>query len=193
MTVIGTPVWTLGAVDNCLRVDGSTRAEVISLLGNPKNVTLAGWANLTAADTNGAEVVSLGDHFALRLNEGSTSRAVFYNGSSWVSCAVSQTFANLGWHHFAAVFNDDQDTCKLFIDGVEVASVNTTVTIPYGTQGTKTVVGAHGNGGTSWDFSGRLDDIRVYNRALCAGEISGLHAGGDPFEGVKIIKWIEIQ
>jgi hypothetical protein len=91
------------------------------------------------------------------------------------------------------VFNDDQNTCKLYVDGVEVASVNTTVTIPYGALGTKTVIGAHGNNGTTWDFTGRLDDIRVYNRALCSGEIQSLENGGDPFEGVKIIKWVEIQ
>jgi hypothetical protein len=193
MTVVGTPNWMAGAIDNCLRVNGSTRAEVVSLLGNPKNVTLAGWANLTAADTSGAELVSLGDYFAIRLNSGSTTRAFFYNGSSWTSCSVSQTFANTGWHHFAAVFNDDLNTCKLYVDGVEVRSINTTVTIPYGALGTKTAVGSHGNGGTSFDFNGRLDDIRVYNRALCPAEIAALHAGGDPFEGVKIIKWIEIQ
>jgi hypothetical protein len=193
MTVVGTPTWVTGIVDNCLQLNGSTRAEVVSLMGSPKNISLAGWANLTAADSGGAEIVSLGDYFAIRLNEGSTSRAFFYNGSSWVSCSVSQTFAGTGWHHFAAVFNDDQNTCKLYIDGVEAASASTTVTIPYGDLGTKTVIGAHGNSSTTYDFCGMLDDIRIYNRALCPSDVQTLYNSGNSFEGVKIIKWVELQ
>jgi hypothetical protein len=38
-----------------------------------------------------------------------------------------------------------------------------------------------------------MDDIRVYNRALCPSEITALEAGGNAFGGVKIIKWVEIQ
>jgi hypothetical protein len=36
-----------------------------------------------------------------------------------------------------------------------------------------------------------LDDIRIYNRAICASEVQTLHGGG--FQGVKIIKWVELQ
>jgi hypothetical protein len=191
MTVVGTPTWATGIVDNCLQLNGTNRAEVVSLMGSPKNISLAGWANLTAADSGGAELISLGDYFAIRLNEGSSSGAYLYNGSSWVACSVSQTFAGAGWHHFAAVFNDDQNSCKLYVDGVEAASVSTTATIPYNALGTKTVIGAHGNGNTTSDFSGMLDDIRIYNRAICPSEVQALHGSG--FQGVRIIKWIEIQ
>jgi hypothetical protein len=91
------------------------------------------------------------------------------------------------------VFNDDQNQFKFYVDGAEVASVSTTVTIPYTGLGTKTVVGAHGNGGTTWDMTGRVDDVRVYSRALCPTEVQALHDGGNAFEGVQIIKWVEIQ
>ena len=121
------------------------------------------------------------------------SRAFFYNGSTWVSVSTNQSFTGTGWHHFAAVFNDDQNYCKFYVDGAEVASVSTTVSIPYTGLGTKTVVGAHGNSGTLWDMTGRVDDVRIYNRALCSTEIQALRNGADPFEGVQIIKWVEIQ
>jgi hypothetical protein len=192
-TVVGTPTWATGALNNAIQLNGANRVEVTSLLGSPKNVTLAAWANLTGADSGGAEIVSIADYFAIRLNEGSISRAFFYNGSTWPSCSVSQTYANAGWHHFAAVYNDDQNNCKLYVDGTEVASVATTVTIPYTGLGTKVVVGAHGNGSTTYDFSGKIDDVRVYSRALCPLEIDALYDSGSPFQGVKIIKWVEIQ
>jgi hypothetical protein len=190
-SVVGTPTWTTGKLDNAIQLNGTNRVEVNSLLGSPKNVTLAAWANLTGADSSGAELISLGDYFAIRLNEGSISRAFFYNGSSWVSVSTSQTFVGTGWHHFAAVFNDDQNVCKLYVDGIEKASTSTTVTIPYSGLGSKTVIGAHGNGQTTYDFSGRIDDVRIYSRALCPVEIQNLGSG--TFGGVRIIKWVEIQ
>jgi hypothetical protein len=194
MTVVGTATWASGGpVDNCLQLNGSTRAEVTSLLDNPTNVSIAAWANLTAADTSGAELVSLGDYFAIRLNEGSNSRVLFYNGSGWTSVTVAQTFANTGWHHFAAVFNDTANTCKFYVDGAEVASVSTTVSIPYTGLGTKTVIGAHGNNGANGDFTGKIDDVRIYNRAICPSDVADLYNGGDAFNGVQIIKWVEIQ
>jgi hypothetical protein len=192
-TVIGPAAWSTGAIDNGLELSGTTRVEISSLLGSPKNLTLAAWARLSQADSGGSEIVSLGDYFAIRLDDGTVSRAFFYNGSTWISASTSQTFALKGWHHFAAVFNDDQNTCKLYVDGAEAASVSTTVTIPYGALGTKLVIGAHGNGQTTFDFTGKIDDVRVYNRALCAAEIQRVHGGLDPFEGVRIIEWVEIQ
>jgi hypothetical protein len=193
MSVLGTATWTtLGSVNGALQFNGSTRAEVTNLMTSPSNVTLAAWANLTAVDSSGSEVVSLGDYFAIRL-DGSSSRAFFYNGTTWANATVAQSYLNAGWHHFAAVFNDTANTCKLYVDGVEAASVNTTVTIPYSGLGTKTVIGAHGNSSTSFDFTGKIDDVRVYSRALCPNEIQILEAGGNPFGGVKIIKWVEIQ
>lgn len=191
-TVIGAAAWTAGTIDNCIQLDGSTRVEVSSLIDSPKNVTLAGWANLTTPDSGGAELVSLGDYFAIRLDNGGATSALFYDGSIWTSVSVNQTFAAAGWHHFAAVFNDDQNSCNLYIDGVEAASVTTSATIPYTGLGTKMMIGTHGNGGTTCDFTGEIDDVRIYSRALCPTEIEAIHAGG-ALGGMKIIKWVEIQ
>lgn len=190
-TVVGTPTWAAGKINNAIQLNGTNRIEVNSLLGSPKNVTIAAWANLTAPDSGGGEIASIGDYFSVRLNDGSSTRAFFYNGSAWVYATATQTFTGSGWHHFAGVFSDDQNTCKLYIDGVEAASVSTTVTIPYTGLGTKTVIGAHGNGQTNFDFGGKLDDVRIYNRALCPAEIQEIK--GSSFGGVKIIKWVEIQ
>lgn len=193
-TVVGSANWTAGIIDNCLQLNGSTRVEINSLMNSPKNVTIAAWANLTSPDPGGSEIVSIGDYFAIRLDNGSVSRAFFYNGSGWTSVSASQTFAGTGWHHFAAVFNDDQDWCKLYIDGVEAASLATMVSIPYSGLGTTTTIGAHGNGSGSFDFTGKIDDVRIYSRALCPGDIQALHdMGNGSFGGVKIIKWVEIQ
>jgi hypothetical protein len=190
-TVTGTATWNAGRINNALKLDGSTSLTIPTLFGNPRNVTLSAWAKLIAPDTWGAEIISLGDSFALRLDDSGQAKAFFYNGSSWIVVPFNQVYAGAGWHHFAAVFNDGQDYCKLYVDGIERASVATASSLSY-TLNQNASIGKHGNGSTTFDFNGWLDDVRVYNRALCAADISALFSGA-PFQGVKVIKWVEIQ
>jgi len=104
-----------------------------------------------------------------------------------------QTFARTGWHHFVVIFNNDDDLFELYVDGMFATSMTTSSSVSYLGQGSSTVIGAHGNGQTNRDFSGRLDDVRVYNRPISPTEIQVLFNGGNPTDGVRIIKWVEIQ
>ncbi|MEX0642954.1 MAG: LamG domain-containing protein [Pirellulales bacterium] len=190
-TVSGTSNWNAGKINNAFQFNGSTSINVSGLLGRPKNVTLSAWAKLTTADSSGSEIISLGDSFAIRLDNGGSAQVFFYNGSSWSTISYNQAYAGGGWHHFAAVFDDDHNYYRLYIDGVQRANGSTTSSITYG-LGANTVIGRHGNGQTSMDFTGWIDDARVYNRPLCATEVQRLFNGSAPV-GVKIIKWVEIQ
>ena len=58
--------------------------------------------------------------------------------------------------------------------------------------GSHTQLGAHGNGQTNHDFSGLLDDLRVYNRALSKDEIRTQFYGGWA-PGPRIIQWVETR
>lgn len=190
-TVSGTPTWTSGRISNALKFDGSTNISVPGLLGNSKNVTLSAWAKLLAPDTSGAEVISLGDSFVIRLDDSGTTRAFFYDGASWNVVSFNQTYAAGGWHHFAAVFDDDQDYCRLYVDGIEKANLSTTVSIAY-TLNPNTSIGRQGNGSGTVDFNGWIDDVRVYNRALCPTDVLSLFGSAGP-QGIRVIKWVEIQ
>ena len=174
-TVIGTASWVSAIRNNGFSLNGSTYIQATGLIGTPTNVSLAAWANLTAADTSGAEIISLGDRFGLRLDEGSVSKAFFWNGSSYESVSIGQIFVGQGWHHFAATFNDATDSFKLYVDGVQVASLTTTSSVSYSGGGSNTRIGSHGNGSTSYDFTGVVDDVRVYGYALSAVEVAQLY------------------
>ena len=166
---------TRGAV---LDFDGvNDYVQVAGRYGNQANITLAAWVNLTAADTGGAEIISLGDSVALRADQsGGVGVAGFiYNGSSWVTLSSGTNIAGTGWHFLAYTFDDAGNTNNLYIDGNLVASAAITTSISY-TKGANTQIGRHGNGGTSFDFNGSMDDVRVYNRALTATEIAALAA-----------------
>ncbi len=158
-----------------LGLGGAGYVQVNTMYGNPANVTLAAWVNLTVADTTGSDVISLGDNFVLRVDETARLVGVFKNSVSgtFTPTDYAVTLAGTGWHHVAYSFNDALNIATLYLDGVQVASTSTAASIAYN-EGTATHIGRHGNGQTAFDFTGRIDDARIYNRALTAAEIATL-------------------
>ncbi len=176
-SVTGTASWVAGRRDGAIDLNGTTKVEITSLLGEPTSFTIAGWAKLDAADSGGAELVSVGDYFALRIDGNSSTqcRAFFRHSSGWTSVAAPWVAAEQGWHHYAATFDDSSNTFKLYIDGVLVATASTANTLSYSGLGSKTIVGGHGNGGASFDFDGAIDDVRIYNYPLPPEKIAEVY------------------
>ena len=81
------------------------------------------------------------------------------------------------WSHLAAVFNDSANTYTLYLNGTAISTINETFAPNPNTQAL--VFGQ--SGCTSCGFErwrGLLDDIRIYNRPLSAGEVeSDMNAG----------------
>ena len=175
-TVSGATSTVDGTRGKVLSLDGNSYIQTSGHFGNPANVTLAAWVNLTAADTLGAHVISLGDSILFTLDEpsgGNGVTGVYYNGTSWVKLRTTQFLAGTGWHHIAYSFDNTNSVNTIYIDGVVVAAAATSGAISY-TQGANSFLGRHGNGNTSFDFTGKMDDVRVYTRALTAAEIGSL-------------------
>ena len=70
------------------------------------------------------------------------------------------------WMHAAATF--DGTTMRLFIDGVEEASLDAPG-LTINANSLAMGIGAQSDG-TRY-FQGQMDDVRIYNRALSEGEI----------------------
>ena len=78
-----------------------------------------------------------------------------------------------GWHHIVAV--RDAGTNKLYID----AGTPTTTIVPApGTTSLNLVVGNLFTDNTFYHFDGTIDQARIYNRVLDAGEIQALYDAG---------------
>ncbi len=172
-TVNGATAVVDGTRGNVVNLDGSSSLQLAGVLGSPANVTLAAWVNLTAADAFGAEVISLGDRISLRLDQAGQMYGQHYNGSTYEGLAFTSTLAGTGWHHVAFTFDDTNNTRTLFLDGVAVASQSSSDSVNYA-GATSTVIGRNGGGGTDHDFTGRIDEARIYNRALTSQEIAVL-------------------
>ena len=77
------------------------------------------------------------------------------------------------WVHFVHTF--DGSTQKLYLDGVLQNSASVSGTIQYDSNNTRIVIGADDNGGynsgTGAFHSGKLNQVKIYNRALSSEEI----------------------
>ncbi|MBN1274966.1 DUF4038 domain-containing protein [Candidatus Woesearchaeota archaeon] len=88
------------------------------------------------------------------------------------------------WHHVAGVYGQGRMT--LYYDGVAVAS-KTLSTGTVGETSNPVWIGGQPTDPTNRPFPGMIDDVRVYERALTAAEIAGLHAGlGTTGKGVYL-------
>lgn len=93
-----------------------------------------------------------------------------YNGATVVS---SSTLVSTGtWHHVAVAFSST--SCNLYIDGVLSGSGSGNFSIPYDTSAI-TSIGDWG-GDVAIGMTGKINDFRIFNRALASNEVAQLYA-----------------
>jgi hypothetical protein len=176
-TASGSPTWVNGKKGKALSFNGSNDVQISGLLGQSENITLSAWANLSQADTEGSEVISLGDSVGLRLDHNIRGAMGFFYGGAgpgWVNTNTEAFYAGTGWHHYIYTVDNNNNRQMFYIDGTLATSTVSTDAINY-TLGTDTFIGKHGNGESLNDFGGQIDDVRVYNRALSATEVASLY------------------
>ncbi len=170
-------VITDGTRGDVLSLDGTgDYVEIAGTLSNPTNVTLSAWVKYSSAPANGGEVISIGNDIALRVDDWTQGvTGFFYDGTTHQFIGSSVSLADNNWHHIAFTFDDGANTQSLYIDGTLVASGNFTSSITYTGWFPQTTIGTHADlGDSSFDFSGLIDDARIYDRALSASEIQGM-------------------
>ena len=161
-------VLSLDGNGDYVRVDG--------MFGNPTHVTLAAWVNLNTPGFSGAEVISLGDNVALRLDGSGGLNGFYRQSGGWSNTTTSINLAGTGWHHVAYTIDTSANIQRIYLDGILVAETHHSESIVYD-QGNHTYIGRHGNGGGSFFFNGLIDDARIYTRALTGDEVAALASG----------------
>jgi Concanavalin A-like lectin/glucanases superfamily len=118
------------------------------------------WLTSTTGDFGGSTVC---------VREGSDGKAYVYAGNNSWSSAKAGLWKHGGWHLFTLV--SDGTTTRLYLDNAQlVVNGNKAVTPQTGL----TVGGFYAPTATEY-FQGKLDDIRLYSRALTTGDISELY------------------
>jgi hypothetical protein len=177
--LMNTPAWVAGrgcpGLDKAISLNGSTQSLFVpGLLTSPPAITIALWANLTSLSLHGCDLLTLGDHVALRLNSFTSLTGFYYTGATWRELTATISSPSGAWHHFA--YTAQAGTQRLYLDGVPIASSNTTDAIGYAGLGPDTWIGRQGNFATGYYCGGVVDDVRVYTRALSLSDIALLAA-----------------
>lgn len=170
------------------------------------NYTLAAWfkplsvppGSGSANDASYAIVIKTGWHLGLYYTSSRQFELDHYlSGYTWVGTGTwSNTYSANQFYHVAGVVNRIAGTAKIYVNGVlkNTATFTANGAAPeYGTAPWYIGIAAPGASSWKWPAHGILDDVRIYNRALCPTEIEAIFNSGSPFNGVKIIKWVEIQ
>ena len=134
--------------------------------------TVAAWVNVTSLPGQWTGIVTKSrdtdadDWYGLWINP---SNQWHFAGGGDGSRRVEYGTVTTGWHHLAGVYDADAATLKLYEDG-ELLGQN---------SGTIVTIGAgdlwFGGAKSVTEFlNGVLDDVRIYNRALSAEEITEL-------------------
>ncbi|MHC4174299.1 MAG: LamG-like jellyroll fold domain-containing protein [Planctomycetota bacterium] len=80
-----------------------------------------------------------------------------------------------GWHHWVFVKDEVTGYIRIYFDGELVASINVVDSTLAGVQGAQLRFGV--GSGHANDFIGKMDEIRVYDRALAAHAVRWLYTG----------------
>lgn len=165
---------TTGIIGNGKKFDGSDSIKIAGLLGTPASITLSAWAQLdTVPGGNGGEILSIGDAVLIRmdfsvLNLGTMGAIHPYGDSVYYNVSTKQFLKKTGWHLLTFIVDQNNHRQTLYIDGLAVSNGDSVISIDYSKVGQNTFIGTHGNGRTGYDFSGRIDEVRVYRKSISA-------------------------
>lgn len=180
-SLIGGPTWVSGVSGLAIRFDGSSQYATVpdnSSLDVTNAVTLAAW--IKPEKSGSAQVIMkkglTGESDGYELSLVSNGKIFFRinqltNGETYrLNSSVTHPTDGVTWMHIAASF--DGSTIRLYINGKENKAVSFSSPVSIISNSLPLGIGAQSNGGNR--YQGALDDLRVYNRALSASEISGL-------------------
>jgi len=184
-TLVNGPTWIPGRIGNGLSFDGvndsMSVADSTSLrLGTTMTVStwvsvranVADWVRLVGKGSSSDRNYGLwrewdGDLLFQIYSQGAASACNFWNNLG--AGSSTNIAAGSGWHHVLATY--DGTTGNMYVDGTQAYSGACTIT-PAASADPLTV----GYAGFHTYLNGLLDDVRLYNRALSASEISSLYS-----------------
>ncbi|MHC4095219.1 MAG: lamin tail domain-containing protein [Planctomycetota bacterium] len=168
-TLNGDPTWTSGRLDGALNFDGAgdyvTVAPVAALIGN--TVTAQAWIRLSEyAMWSPILTQNAGNGYYFYVASGKPSFYIVVS-PSYVQAISPEVINTNQWYHVAGT--NDGSNLKLYIDGRLKDTDSST-----GYLGVNNIAKIGGEPGTSYYFTGLIDDVRIYNRAVSESEFQDI-------------------
>ena len=173
--------------DDYVSVDDDPTLDITSKL------TIEAWIVADVISTYKSIVVK-GDaytegkiNYGLQIQaEGSlgTLRFFVYDGGYKYVDSTSQVPADGQWHHIAVTVDTTTDEVKFYIDGALAGTPAFTANLPVSTSTLEIGRHRHATEGAYQYFDGKIDEVRIYDRALSEGTIINHAAGNYGFNGL---------
>lgn len=146
---------------------------------NVDYITISFWANWNSCDSQHDLIVKdyATNSFEIYMPTADTIRFSAMVDSSWIGDSYDVDFTPTldDWYHIVGVKGPDYQ--RLYINNVEQYEASHSGALDKGSDITF--------GGANYDyFDGKLDDIRIYDRALSATEVEDLYSGKNITSGL---------
>ena len=190
-TLTGGNDWIPALIDGGLDFDGSNDyvdAGAFDVTGS--GITMMGWFNAEAIATDDGRIVSKANGpnatdawWQLSTTDSGSNRYLRMRikaGGTTTTFADSSVNLTTGqWYFAVGTYSNATGDMRLYLDGVEVASGSHAVGGAIDTNASVSVaIGA--NGTAERFFNGILDDVRIFDYAFNASEISDLYTANAP-------------
>ncbi len=170
----GNPTWTTGRIGGALSCDGMDDYVDTGFGTHLATWTIACWVRSPSAPAAAppSGPVQMEQNLQITWNHGNSpafrGAAGLRASGAWHSASFGPLEADR-WYHLAATY--DGDTLRAYTDGALVTENTTPSGAPMASPKTLKL-GRHAI--RPCFFQGTIDDVRIYNRALAAGEIGKL-------------------
>ncbi|PSL04690.1 glycosyl hydrolase family 2 [Haloactinopolyspora alba] len=178
-TLVGGPSWTTGVDGSAVEFngDGQFADTGASILDTTGNYSVSAWVKLNEA----------GGRFQTAVSQDGDGTSGFFLQYSGADQRFAFSFAGLRalspekpetgrWYHLVGVRDAAAGTIELYLDGERVATRDACVADD---ATGNTVIGRAQFGGNQVDFlNGAVDQVRLFDRALDAGEVGTLYGSG---------------
>lgn len=186
--LLGGATWTTaGHGGDAISFDGSTGrvAAPGPIVATNTSFSVAAWVYLTAKSVNRTAVGQDGSvigGFFLQYDAGSdrwafTMHTSDSTGASGVS-ALGTTSPSLNtWYHLVGVYDNSAGQIKLYVNGSLQGTVSCTT--PWNATGKFAVGRGFWNFANTDFWPGKIDAVKVYQRALGSPEVANIYSGAD--------------
>lgn len=178
--LIGNPTWTTGKSGNALTFNGTNYVDCGNAASlHLQSYTLSAWINPSAIGDSEHRIISNGGYGNLNgavdfvIATGGQLVFLNQNTTGQDECVSQSAFllAVNAWSFVTATYDATTHNAKLYVNGAEVPTTLSTLRAPNPTSSYNMHIGVMGGPLTMY-FKGSIDEVRIYNRALSAAEIT---------------------
>jgi hypothetical protein len=173
-TLVNSPTWVAGKYGNAVQFNASSNYVDIageSAFDFTGAMSVSFWMKRNGYTNQWEALITKGDSAwgVARNGTGSSVAFTTFNSSSANDLFASAAVQNNEWHHVVVVYTGTQKL--VYIDGVQNASTNYSQAIR--TNNLNVRLGMNQEFAPAY-YGGALDEVRIYNRALTAQEVTAL-------------------